>query len=255
MLDSKFRQLTAAAGVLAGFLAAGTASADTLFGVYAGAGVWQQAYSGHVAAGAEDLNLGRDLDLGDQANNMLYVAVEHGVPLLPNVRLCYTDLTTDGHNVLGRTVTFAGQQFTASENVAARLDLEMTDAVAYYQLLDNVVSLDVGVAARLVDGRVQMTSDVGSGRAKFKGVAPMLYGRARVDLPFSGLWAGAEAMGTGYHQHRLVDFNAQVGWESATGLGAELGWRAFRLDLDKIDQIDSAKVDVSGPYAAVNFHF
>ncbi len=49
--------------------------------------------------------------------------------------------------------------------------------------------------------------------------------------------------------------SVQVGWESPVGLGAEIGWRSYNLELDSFDNIDSAEIDISGPYAAVNFHF
>ncbi len=250
------RQLTAAAGLLAALAIAGPANADTLFGVYAGAGVWQQAYSGDAASGANDVNLERDLDLKDQHNNVFYLALEHGVPVLPNLRVSYVDLSTDGSNALGRTVTFAGQQFTVGDTVASSLDIKMTDAVAYYEVLDNVLSLDLGLAARVVDGRMEVASETaGAGRARFKGVLPMLYTRARADLPFSGFWVGGEAMGVAYDNQQFLDANAEIGWESPLGLGAELGWRTISLELDGLDDIDSAKIDISGPYAAFNFHF
>lgn len=249
------RHFTTATGLLATLLVTGAAYADTLFGVYAGAGVWQQGYSGDVAAGDQDVSLNRDLDLKDQDNNMVYLALEYGVPVLPNLRFGYTDVSTDGRNTLSRTVSFQGQQFTVSDDVSASLDLEQTDAIAYYEVLDNVLSLDVGLAARWVDGRVSMASDAGSSSARFQGVLPMLYARARADLPLTGLWVGSEAMGVSYDGHHLVDANAQVGWESPVGLGAELGWRTFSLELDRLDDVDNAKIDISGPYAAVNFHF
>lgn len=249
------KHFTATAWTLATLLFAGAAQADTLFGVYAGAGVWQQEYSGEVASGGEDIDLERDLDIRDQDNNMLYLAVEHGVPVLPNLRLNYTDLSTDGRNDLSRTVTFRGEVFTVTQDVRSQVELTQMDAVAYYELLDNVVSLDLGLAARWVDGNVEVASDMAVARAEFEGVLPMLYVRTRADLPLTGLWIGAEAMGLGYDGHKLIDANAQVGWESPIGLGAELGWRTFSLELDSFEDIDRAEIDVSGPYAALNFHF
>jgi outer membrane protein len=245
----------AAASLLVALLATGPAYGDTLFGVYAGAGVWKQDYSGDVAAGAEDVDVERDLDVENQTNNLLYVAVEHGVPVLPNVRVNYADVSTSGRNTLNRTVTFRGETFTVSQDVRSKLELTQMDAVAYYQLLDNVFSLDVGIAARWIEGEVEVASNTGVGRAEFDGVIPLLYARTRVDLPLTGLWVGAEAMGLAYDGHQLLDANAQVGWESPVGLGAELGWRTLRLELDSLEDIDSAEIDISGPYAAVNFHF
>lgn len=249
------KRFTGVAGLLGLLLAGGTAQADTLFGVYAGAGTWQQGYAGDVSANGEAVDLEDDLDLKDRNNNVLYLAVEHGVPVLPNLRLNYTDVSTTGRSTVTRDFTFADQTFTVAEVVASDLELMQADAVAYYQLLDNVVSLDLGLAARYVDGDVQMVAQSGATRVRFEGVLPLLYVRTRADLPFTGLWIGAEAMGLAFDGHQLVDANAQVGWESPIGLGAELGWRSLNLELDSIEDIDSAEIDVSGPYAALNFHF
>jgi outer membrane protein len=241
--------------ILAALLVSGTAQADSLFGFHAGAGSWQQDFSGEVAAGGEDIDVERDLDFDRESNNMLYLALEHGIPVLPNIRVNHAKVVGSGRNVLERTVEFRGQTFLVSEDVASEVSLTQTDAVFYYQLLDNVVSLDLGLTARWVDGDVEVVSDSTIARAEFKGVLPLLYGRTRVDLPLTGLWAGAEATGLAYDGHQLLDASVQVGWTSPIGLGAELGWRTLRLELDDIDDIDNADVDISGPYFALNFYF
>ena len=249
------RHFTGARWLLCAMLGAGAAHGDTLFGIYAGAGMWQQEHSGDVASGGEAVDVEQDLDLEDENNNVFYVALEHGVPVLPNVRANYTEVSTSGENSLSRTITFSGQVFAVSEDVSSELEFTQADAIFYYELLDNVVSLDLGLAARWVEGHMEVSSDSGFGRADFEGVLPLLYARVRGDLPFTGLWVGADAMGLAYDGHKLLDASAQVGWESPIGLGAEIGWRQFNLDLDDFEDIDDAELDISGPYAALNFHF
>lgn len=243
------------AGIFGSLLIAGTVQAETLFGVYAGAGTWQQEFSGDVASGAEDVDLERDLDFDRERNNVLYAGLEHGVPVLPNVRVNYAKVAGEGRSVLTRTVEFRGETFSISENVASEVELTQSDAVLYYELLDNVVSLDLGIAARWIDGEIEVASESAVAQAEFEGVLPLLYARGRVDLPLTGAWVGAEAMGLAFDGHSLIDASAQVGWTSPVGFGAELGWRTLRLDLDSIDDIDNAEIDISGPYAALNFYF
>lgn len=231
------------------------ASADTVFGLYAGAGSWQQQYSGDVASGITAIDVEDDLDLGDQNNNVFYVALEHGVPGLPNLRLQRVSVSTSGDSVLTRAIDFNGTVFEFADPVATDVDLTQTDLVMYYELLDNVVSLDLGVSARLVDGDVAVASLTESSRARFKGVLPMLYARMRADLPLTGLWIGAQAQGMGYDGNTLIDAEAQLGWESKWGIGAEAGWRMQHMELADYDEISDADFDVSGPYLALNFHF
>ncbi|MEQ8485596.1 MAG: TIGR04219 family outer membrane beta-barrel protein [Pseudomonadales bacterium] len=236
-------------------LAAGAAHGDAVLGFDVGAGSWQQALAGDLATGADDVDLERDLGFDRERGNVYYGTLEHGVPFLPNLRLNRADIDADGRDTLTRTLTFGGQTFSISEAVSADVRLEQTDAVLYYELLDRGLSVDLGVAARWVDGAVSVVSASGSGEAAFEGVIPLLYGRTRLDLPFSGLWLAAEASGIAYRGHSLLDASALLGWTSGVGLGAQLGWRTLRLELDEVDEVERADIDVSGPFLTLHFRF
>ena len=230
-------------------------SADTIFGLYAGVGSWSQELSGDITSGLTAIDVEKDLLLQDEINNVLYVAIEHPIPVLPNIRVNYTDLSIAGDSVLTRMVEFNDTVFNLSEDVTTDVDFSQLDLVLYYELLDNVVSLDLGVAARWMDGSVMLMSTLATTEADFAVVMPGLYVRMRADLPFSGFWMGVEVMGMGYAGNRLIDANAQLGWESKIGLGAELGWRTLDLEIEDLDDVDAAGIDVSGPYFAINYHF
>lgn len=231
------------------------ATADTLFGVYAGAGSWEQSYSGDVESGLTTADVEDDLGLDDDSNTIMYIAVEHGVPFFPNVRGQFMSMDVDGQNVLSRSIDFNGQTFTLSDQVNTAVELDQSDAVFYYQLTDNVVSLDVGLAVSYLEGQIDIESSTEAASAEFDEVVPMLYGRARADLPFTGFWVSAEAQGMSYQGNSLIEYAALVGYESDIGLGVEAGYRSVELELDEFEDIAQAKLDISGPYAAINFHF
>jgi len=231
------------------------AHADTLFGVYAGAGSWEQETSGTVVSALSSVDVEDDLAIGDDRSTVLYVALEHGVPFLPNVRAQHFGIDLDGSNVLSRTIEFNGQVFSVSDAAVTVVDLSQSDAVFYYEALDNVVSLDMGLSVSMVDGSIAVTSLTEATEAEFEEVIPMLYARARADLPFTGLWVGAEAQGISYGDSTLLEYNAQIGWESDFGLGFEAGYRAVELEIEAFDEVDNADIEVRGPYAAINYHF
>ena len=237
------------------FFLALPASADTLFGVYGGVGTWRQELQGEIATGPIDINVQDDLALDDELNNVLYLAIEHPLPFVPNVRLNYTDLSLSGDSVLTRPIEFSNTVFNLSETVTTDIDVTQTDLVLYYELLDNVVSLDVGVSARWIDGEFAIMSFGQAAEAQFDVVIPTAYAKVRADLPFSGFWIGAELQASGYKGNQLLDANAQIGWESPLRLGAELGWRVFDFEVDDLGDIAQAGIDISGPYFAFNFHF
>ncbi len=232
-----------------------SAYADTVFGVYAGAGTWQQEYGGDVTSGISTVNVEDDLGIDDDSNTVLYVALEHGVPVLPNIRAQHFSMESEGNNVLSRTIEFNGEVFSIADSVATTVDLTQSDAVLYYEVLDNVVSLDLGLAVSLIEGRIEVASLADSAEAEFDEVVPMVYAKARADLPFTGFWVGVEGQGLSYDDNSLLEINAQIAWESDMGLGIEAGWRSVDIELDTFDDVDSAEIDVSGPYAAINYHF
>jgi len=236
-------------------LAPGLCRADLIFGFYAGAGTWQNQTSGDVTSGPTDVDVEDDLGIDGELNNVYYLAVEHPLPGLPNVRVNYADVSVAGDNVLSRTIEFNGQVFDLSDAVSTDVALEQADTVFYYELLDNLLSLDLGIAARGLEGAFEVVSTTGFTRAEFQGIVPLLYGRVRADLPLTGLWVGGDAMGVAYSGNSLIDLNLQVGWESSPGFGAEAGWRTYSLDIEDLDDIDQAGIDIAGPYLALNYHF
>ena len=229
--------------------------ADTLFGVYAGVGTWQQQARGEFQSTGSLVDVERDLGLDDNTSQVGYVAIEHPVPAVPNLRGQYSGINVNGNEVLSRSIEVNGTLFSFADTVASEVELNQADAVFYYELLDTMLSLDVGFAARWVDGRVELMSTTQSARAEFSGVLPLLYTATRLNLPLTGFFLGGQIMGISYDGNELYDLNAQIGYESDLGLGAELGWRSFQLTLDQYDELDRADVEVAGPYLALNYHF
>ena len=104
------------------------AQADTIFGFYAGAGTWQQGYSGDVTSGLAAVDVEDDLGLDDDEQNVvLYAALEHPVPGLPNIRAQYMSMDTSGANVLDRTIEFNGQSFTIADSVDTSVELTQAE--------------------------------------------------------------------------------------------------------------------------------
>ncbi len=244
------------APVLAALIAAPmVAQADTVFGVYAGYGVWQQSVTGDLRSGGIAVDVEDDLGVDDDDNTVAYLALEHPLPGLPNVRFQYARNALSGMETLSRSIEINGTTFSATDNVSTDLGLTQADLVLYYELLDSVVSVDLGLVARMIDGDIEIVSANEFSRADFRGALPLLYGAARVDLPLTGLSASAQLQGLSYDGNQLLEYSAQLGYESALGLGGELGWRSFNLEVDDFDDLDRAEIEISGPYLMLNYHF
>jgi outer membrane protein len=232
------------------------AHADTVFGIYAGAYSWKADYSGDIndTDAGQKIDLEDDLGFSDESNNVFYVAIEHPVPLLPNVRLQHTALDSSARGRLTHDFTFDDVDFNVNEGVATDIDFTHTDLTLYYELLDNWVNLDIGLTVRKFDGEIAISGLNKSARVDLDAALPMVYIAAQFDLPFTGLSAGVGGNAIGYSGNTLLDLNAYVQYEFPFGLGVRGGYRTFTLELDDVDDIDS-DLTLDGLYGAIVFHF
>ncbi len=230
------------------------AHADTVLGVYAGYGSWDSSYDGQ--AGEPSITL-KDLGVKDHKNNYYYIALEHPVPVIPNVRLEHVDINSKQTAEIEKTFVIDGSTFLAEDTITSEFDLTHTDATLYYEILDNWVNLDIGLTARKFDGFVYAKSKNTTTEEKVNvdQTLPMLYGKVQFDLPFSGLSAGVEGNYVSYQGDKVTDYSAKVSYlfDSVLDVGVEAGYRKFSLTVDDDDL--QAKVNLKGPYVAAIAHF
>ncbi|MFI2810442.1 MULTISPECIES: TIGR04219 family outer membrane beta-barrel protein [Microbulbifer] len=233
-------------------LASGAASADTILGFDATAGVWMPSYSGDVGQDNFDIE---EFSPAEDNVTFLQAALEHPIPLVPNIMLSHSGIETDGVTRLSDFVEFGDETFIAGTEVSSNLDLTHTDATLYYEILDNWVNLDIGFTARQYSGELQLDSAFQSENIELSGVLPMAYGMARFDLPFSGWSVIAQGNATGYNGDSHTDITAKVRWDFAPALdfAVEGGYRSMTLDLQELDELES-NLDISGPYIGLNLH-
>ncbi len=237
------------------------ASADTVLGIYSGGGVWHQEYDGNI--GKSNIAIDDELGLDDQNLGYFYLALEHPIPVLPNIKLQYVDISTNGNRTLTSTALLDRVAFPAADTVATDLDFTFVDFTLYYELLDNWVNLDVGLTARYFDGDTKIASlntPALRESADFRFIIPMVYGNAQFDLPLTGLSVGAEFNGIAFSSSSVADIMVKISYQTdllpLVDIGVDAGYRYLALDLDDDDVSDfETKVDVSGPFVGLTLHF
>ncbi|SMF64312.1 outer membrane protein [Alteromonadaceae bacterium Bs31] len=237
-----------------------TASADTIFGVYGGIGVWQADIDGSM--GIDDVPITtNELGIDEQQSQVFYVAIEHPIPVVPNIRLQYTPLEYDGFAVVEREFTWDDITFPANAPTTTQLDLSHTDITLYYEILDNWVSFDLGLTAKMVDGSASVDSrpegtDPITEQTELNGTLPMAYAMARFDLPLSGAYLGGHINYVSYDGSTLSDLDVKLGWqyESVLDVGFELGYRQFKIELQEFEDAN-ADLSFDGPYLNLAVHF
>lgn len=157
------------------------------------------------------------------------IAIEHPIPLIPNLRVQGTELVSEGTistEYNGSTVT----------NEDITLDLSHTDYTAYYELLDGLFWLhfDVGVTLRQYDGFTVINND----RTDLSAVIPMAYVAPSIAIPGTGLSLGGELKSLSIGDNSITDTTLKIKWNSGFLLGIEAGVRTHEVELDDVDGLD-----------------
>jgi outer membrane protein len=221
-------------------------------GIYAGVGGWDNSFDGDVVS---DVDVDGELGLSGDTANSLYVAFEHPIPIIPNIKVARTTLQDSGTGVISAEFEFEGTPFNISQPVSADLDVDLTDLTLYYEIWDTGFDFDVGVTARNYKGELlidQVMQD-------FDEYVPMGYVAGRVGLPFSGLFLGAEANVTTYKGNTASDYSVRLGWETSSFIfpefGIEAGYREIRLETDEDSLGIALDIGLEGVFVNLVAHF
>jgi outer membrane protein len=251
--------ITAAAIATLGWTAA---QADTLGGEIA-IGGWNHDPSGWILYPNDDPTATRvdaddDLHLDTQSDLYLRAKFEHPLPFIPNLKLAYVHTATEGDGTVTKGFTFGDITVGINENIHSETELDNYDATIYYEIIDgDEFNLDLGLTVRYMDGYVYVKSKTTGldDTADIDFVVPMLYGNVRAPIPFlEGLSAGAEGNWIGYDGSTLFDFQADLRYTFAMGLGVEAGYRWQKIKLDDVDDTD-ADIDIDGFFVGLVWDF
>ena len=243
---------------IASMLGCVSAQADTLLGLYAGAQAWNMGTTG----GFSDDGTNLKFNFADKTQGSFYVALEHPIPLIPNIKIQRTGMDTDGKVSLTSSYIFGDELFTANSTVLTDVKLTSTDAILYYELFDNdLISFDFGINAKYLDGElfvVDSEDPSNVGREAFSGVVPMLYSRLALGLPTTGLGVYVEGSFLSFDDQTLTDYQAALTYNLMENLAIDmtfqLGYRAVQLDLKDLDGIYS-DMEFKGVFAGLEVHF
>lgn len=214
------------------------ANADTVLGLYVGAQGWNADYDGRYG-------IGTDIEPyyieNDGTNASFYAALEHPIPLVPNVKVRQTNLDVD------------------SSSGARAGDFSNTDYTLYYEIFDNdIVAIDVGINGKQFDGDVEVVYGDSVESVSFSGVVPTAYAAARIGLPFTNWTVTGEAKAVSFDDSKLHDVQAALEYRVVDNLAVDVsisaGYRSMKMELDDVDRVYS-DLNFDGPFLSVDVHF
>ena len=226
------------------------ANADTL-SVSAGGGVWNESPSGNFQTTIDpvDIDIVDSLFWDEESQGYFFITIEHFVPIIPNVRLMHTKLDHSGSG--DATFTFDGQLFTG--NVSNDFSMETTDLIAYYEILDNVVSLDIGLNIRNLKIDYTISSTGNTTTDSISETIPMLYAMVGAS-PWPDLTISAELSYIGYSGSSFSDLTAKIAYTTDFFVGVEAGYRKLNFELDDISDTN-ANLDFDGIFVGAYLKF
>ena len=218
-------------------------------------GYYNHAASGSLQYQGNVIDIQDTLQWKDEGDMFAKVYIEHPLPIIPNIKLGYSNFGHSGSGVLTHSFDFGGTTYSANSNVESLFDLKMYDLTLYYEILDNWVNIDVGLNVKYVDGSISIKDNtILSEATDFQVPIPMLYVKARFDVPTTDLSFQVEGNYVTYDGHTLYEVEAGVRYTLALGLGLEAGYRTMKLELDNIDDL-SMNSDFSGAYGKLVWDF
>lgn len=237
-----------------------SASADDL-GFEVGYSYWKPDLKGFIKYNDNEIidrNIQFENDLGFENKdnvNVFYAAFEHPIPVLPNIKLQYTDLKDSVSNRLERTIEYDGDFYVLGDTIKSSYDLSQYDFIFYYQLIDNEnIGIDLGLNGKYIDGSVNFKSTTTSTHEDFEVVIPMVYARTLFNIPDTGLGIDLEGSYVTYSGNTFYDAKAALRYESPIGLGVEAGYRAEKLNIDDLNDFD-ANLKFGGLFASIFYKF
>ena len=232
-------------------------SADMLR-IEAGGGAWNQKDRGYIDY-ATSTESGSDTST-EKENTVGYawIYLKHPIPILPNIRLEYASLKYAGSVDVSLT-----SPITMSTMTKSTFDTKVYDGILYYNLLDNLAwtTLDFGLDAKMFDYDYKAVPN-----AQYEGyeksgtlVVPMLYGRARFEIPGTGLGLEGEGAYLNYEGATFYDARVKADWTMTfvpvVQPGIEVGYRIIKANYKKESSEIKTDIDFSGFYAGLMLRF
>jgi outer membrane protein len=230
-----------------------TVNADTL-SFTVGGGMWNETPEGTYFKTSDPaaIDVNKDLFWQEESQGYFFATLEHPVPIIPNARLSYTKLDHSGSG----DANFVYDGVAYNGFIENQINIEMLDLLLYYEVLDNVVSVDLGLNVRKLDVDYMIretTAGMNSDSDSASATIPMVYGLVGFS-PIPDLIISGEMSYVAYDGSTISDFTAKIAYTTSFFVGVEAGYRNQKFELDDIDDTNS-DLTFDGPFVGAYLKF
>lgn len=199
------------------------------------------------------VNLSDTLDFSSGQDIFFKVYAEHIFPLFPNIKITYNSLSHNSSTDVQHFTWGDIQSFTG--NIDSSLSLKYTDATLYYKVLDNWTEIDAGFTFRYLKGDMSINTPYISDTVAYSTLVPMLYGKARFNIPATNLSVQIEANLLSFSSINTYSYELSTRYSFMMGVGIEAGYKAFHLVRNDLLGRLQTDLDFSGPYISAIWDF
>jgi outer membrane protein len=230
-------------------------------GIRGGGGTWNTSLHGTfgtVRGEVRDDNITeKDLGIDNYFSAYFWFEVEHPFPAIPNFRTMYTKIDFDGSKKLDRDIVFVqNNTFRANENVEYKVVLDQFDFTSYWELIDSIVEIDIGLNLKYISGEFRIAGENANNDEvrTFREFFPMGYGRAKLIMPDTNFGIVGEGYATfSSGSKNIYQYKIALLLESYS-VGGEVGYKKEMIKFDNLSD-SFADFELDGFYAALFFHF
>lgn len=200
------------------------AQADVI-GVQFGVDRWQSELSGSSTSDSPGLQTD-NISSSSKGNSLIWAKLEHPIPVLPNLRVSQTNLENKYQNGAG------------SKNT---LDASHADLIAYYEVLDSIIELDIGLGAKKFSGKLE--SPLNINQIELDSTVAVAYLMLAAELPITNLQIGAELQAGQGSDETVNDASLFLRYKTSIGVGFGAGYRFMQAELEGKDGGTSVTTD------------
>jgi hypothetical protein len=230
---------------------------------------WLSEISGSIQWGDEgapgsEIDFREDLDFMDQTVNP-YIRLDIGISDQWNVILSFWHNRFDAETELPRTISFAGRDFPAGEEVKSEFSMNAYDLMLGYTFIDGEqIDMALLFGAGVYSTNMRIEDLATQTETEKDSIIPAPQVGLALDIALTDTFGfRCQIMGIAMDAHdvsgQAFDAEAAITWTIYDGLYVTGGYKLFRADAefytDEEDVTNKADFDIEGPYVGLGLVF
>lgn len=192
--------------------------------------------------------------MDDDFSGSYSFTLEHLKSALPNTKIQKSNLYSRSTSASNTEINFGGTTFSAYNQLNNQIDLSHKAYIMYYEILNDDLSVDIGLNLMKFKGNIYLQSKDLSGKVKLTEYVPTIFGKATYKVPQTTMTLGIEGSALSISANKISEYKFYLGWQSDSALGTEIGYHYLDADWNEVEH-SIGDISYKGLYANITFHY